>query len=198
MIDNFDLIAGLLQFKSPEDFYFVQVIQRKKDHKEENKRLGRNNNSRLIKAYYIFSLEQLMEYKEEIKALCVTFNARAGISLNARNSRKVALEMLARLAHCVKTENYEVQRIYNTCCGAVVPHDKTWIVDIDSQDEKEIQTCVDFITKAQPEGDKILARIPSKSGLHLITRRFHTEWFHKNCPIKFEVHKNNPTNLFIP
>lgn len=198
MVDNFDQIAKLLEFKTSEDFYFVQVIQRKKDHKEENKRLGRNNNARLVKAYYIRSVDYLMEHRPEIIALCNTFNARAGISLNPRNAKKVALDMMARLAHCIKTDNYEVQRLYNTACGMVIPHDRTWIIDIDTKDEKELQTCVEFVTKAQPEGEKIIARIPSKEGLHLITRRFHSDWFLQNCPVKVEIHKNNPTNLYIP
>lgn len=48
-IDNFDLIEENLKFESNDDFYFLQVIQRKKDGNVT----GRGNNgARLIKAYY--------------------------------------------------------------------------------------------------------------------------------------------------
>ena len=51
MIDNFDLIKTMLKFESEDDFYFAQIIQRKKDN--PNGVNGSNNSSRLIKAYYI-------------------------------------------------------------------------------------------------------------------------------------------------
>ena len=97
MIDNFDLIKSLLCFDNEDEFYFLQVIQRKKDRKDvelDVKYVGSNNHSRLIKAYYIYSVEQLERYKPEIVALCEMFKARAGICLNRRNQKDVALEML--------------------------------------------------------------------------------------------------------
>ena len=39
-VDNFDLIEEFLKFESEDDFYFLQVIQRKKDGNET----GRGNN----------------------------------------------------------------------------------------------------------------------------------------------------------
>ena len=32
MKDNFDIIKPLLKFRSEDDFYFLQILQRKKDH----------------------------------------------------------------------------------------------------------------------------------------------------------------------
>ena len=32
MINNFNLIKPLLDFNSEDDFYFLQILQRKKDH----------------------------------------------------------------------------------------------------------------------------------------------------------------------
>lgn len=61
-VDNFDLIEEFLKFESEDDFYFLQVIQRKKDGNET----GRGNNgARLIKAYYIHSIEHLEEKKQK-------------------------------------------------------------------------------------------------------------------------------------
>lgn len=77
MTDNFDKIIPLLNWRTSDDFYFLQILQRKKDHKEGIKVNGANNNSRLIKAYYVKSLESLNFYKPKIIELCKLFNARA-------------------------------------------------------------------------------------------------------------------------
>jgi len=211
MVDNFELIKLLLKFENPDDFYFVQVIQRKKDHKEENKRLGRNNNARLIKAYYIYSVEQLEEYKDEIIALSKMFNARVGINLNRRNSRKLALEMNEQLAACLKSENYNLSKLYNSCCGMVTGGDKLWLVDLDDVKTPSplMLAFIDYecepITKPTFDeagmvvnsNSKIVATIPTKNGLHLITTAFNSKKFGEMFP-GIEVHKNNPTLLYCP
>lgn len=198
MVDNFDRIIALLKFEEPGNFYFIQVIQRKKDHKEENKRLGRNNNARLIKAYYIYSVAQLMEYKDEIIALSKLFNARVGINLNPRNDRSTALDMQVRLADSIRSGNYNVSKMYTSACGASLGTDKTWIVDIDTQSLSVIAEIIDFIRTLRPEGnEKLLASIPTKSGYHLITKRFDGQTFKQKFP-EVEIHKNNPTCLYVP
>ena len=145
MVDNFALIKSLLNFEDPANFYFMQVIQRKKDHKEENKRLGRNNNARLVKAYYIYSVEQYEEYKPEMIALAKLFNARVGINLNKRNNEQVAFLMLEQLAASLKAGNYNLSKIYNSCCGMVVGQDKLWLVDLDAEDLHKTQAIIDGI-----------------------------------------------------
>lgn len=203
MVDNFELIRTLLDVPEKrtdtgQDFYFVQVLQRKKDHKEENKRLGRNNNARLVKAYYIYSLEQYDEYMEEMIVLAKLFNARVGINLNRRNSRKLALEMNEQLAACLKSENYNLSKLYNSCCGMVTGTDKLWLVDIDSPLLSHVSGVIDTINSLEPSvGNKIKATIPTKSGYHLITTAFNSKEFGEKHP-EVEVHKNNPTALFIP
>ena len=47
MIDNLELIKPLLEFNKENDFYFIQILQRKKDNPEVN---GLNN-SRTVKSY---------------------------------------------------------------------------------------------------------------------------------------------------
>ena len=37
MIDNFDKILPLLQWRTKDDFYFLQILQRKKEHKGTGK-----------------------------------------------------------------------------------------------------------------------------------------------------------------
>ena len=63
MVNNFEQIKVQLAFPSEDSFYFLQVIQRKKDNPGIK---GANNSSRLIRAYYITSIEHLEREKEEI------------------------------------------------------------------------------------------------------------------------------------
>lgn len=201
MIDNFDLIKSLLCFDNEDEFYFIQVIQRKKDRKDvelDVKYVGSNNHSRLIKAYYIYSVEQLERYKPEIIALCEMFKARAGICINRRNQKDVALEMLELLARDIRIGNYScVSKIYNSVCGAVKGKDKTWLIDIDTKDEDFIKEIESSLVDINPIGSKLFAQIPSKNGCHLITRPFNRKVFGEKYP-NIEIHTNNPTNLFIP
>lgn len=200
MIDNFEQIKSLLKFDSEQDFYFLQIIARKKDHKDNPmKKLGTNNNSRLIKAYYIFSTEQLDEYKDEIIELCKLFKARAGISLNRRNSRDLSLEMLALLANNIKNNHFnQLSKLYNTICGQHHSEkDKTWILDVDTKDNDFVNKVIEDIKTIEPEGDKLIAKIETKNGYHLITRSFNSQKFGMMYP-EVELHKNNPTILYIP
>ena len=69
-IDNLEILKPFLRFDDPNDFYYLQILQRKK----ENPQLGSNN--RVIKNYYINSVEYLESHYHEIKELCKQFNAK--------------------------------------------------------------------------------------------------------------------------
>lgn len=201
MTDNFELIKSLLSFNNEQEFYFLQIIQRKKDNKESKTSLGTNNNSRCIRTYSIYRVEQLDKYKHEIIEICKLFNARAGISLNKRNNYHVSLEALARLAVNIKNGYYEhISSLYNEVCGQHhSDKDKRWIIDLDEADlplRDKIISRLEFIEPLD-KPDKLIAEIPSKSGIHLITAPFNTDTFSKEFP-RIEFHRNNPTNLYIP
>jgi hypothetical protein len=193
-VDNIDIILPLLEFKSEDSFYYLQILQRKK----ENPHLG--SNSRVIKNYYITSKEQLLKRYDEIKTLCKVFNARASIRLNVRSFEKVAYGMLANTAKLISDRNFSPLRsCYDRSVG--LHHDETnnkkWILDLDMDySEKDIMLMKGVIRNAMPEGDKLICYIPSKSGYHLITKPFDSREFKKLFP-EVEIHKDNPTNLYI-
>lgn len=207
MIDNFDLIRPLLSFRSDDDFYFLQILQRKKDHKEGGNVKGSNNNSRLIKAYYIHSLEYFDFIKPEVIELCNIFNARAGINLNRRSYEKMCLQLLRKVTDQILNKSYDkAHKAYPSVAGAYQHEsDKTWILDIDNInfDQKNIDLNIHGILirleDIEPLGDKFIKLIPSKSGCHVLVKPFNIM---KAKPMldkwKIEVHKNNPTNLYIP
>lgn len=198
-VNNFEQISALLKFNNKHEFYFVQVIQRKK----EVEGLGRSN--RLIKSYYIYSKEKLEQYREEIITLCQVLNARAYIHLNRRHEKTVALEAMKEMAHFISVEQYTtISKIYNTSCGRVSSIDKTWIIDIDyltghfipSIDGVLRDKICETLAVIEPlHTTKIIANIPTKNGYHLITRPFNTEKFSKEFP-QIDIHKNNPTILY--
>jgi len=204
MINNFDLIEPLLSFNSGDEFYFVQIIQRKKDNMGVK---GTNNNNRLIRAYYITSITQLLKLQEEMIALANYFNARVGINLNKRSFEKTAFNTLKKIAEQMHNKDYyNVRRAYNSACGIHNSvDDKRWIIDIDwDLNENPINNfalkseIIGFInSKIKPEGIKTIQGIPSKNGWHIITSPFNTETFVKAYP-DIDIHKNNPTNLYIP
>lgn len=195
-IDNLNLILPFLKFESKDDFYYLQILQRKK----ENPQLG--SNSRVIKNYYIRSEQYLLDRYDEIKKLCDVFNARASIRLNKRSYEKVGMKTMVNLANTMMNKEYEfLGKSYDRACG--LGHndtEKKWILDFDFQlDKEDLEIYINYINSLEPSPgtNKILANIPSKSGFHLITSPFNIEKFKFNFNF-VEIHKDNPTNLYIP
>jgi hypothetical protein len=199
-VDNFEQIKKLLTFGNINSFYFVQILQRKKDHPGVVLG-GSNNNSRLIKAYYINSVEKLDVHKEEMIKLCQIFNARASINLNPRNYEKVAFRLLQKVADQMSNKDfYNVRTAYDSVCGLYSSEmDKRWLIDIDKDDVPEllrIQTTIQDLQESILNRDYcIQAVIPTVSGYHIITNPFNLDKFSKVWP-KIEIHKNNPTLLY--
>jgi hypothetical protein len=196
MIDNLDIILPLLDFKSGDDFYYLQILQRKK----ENPQLG--SNSRVIKNYYIKSRSELINKYEEIKTLCNVFNARASIRLNRRSFEKVAYKSMVNTANTMSNREFKfIAKSYDRACG--LGHndpDKTWILDVDEELTPELLNIIEGFTEGvEPNKgySKVLVVIPSKSGYHVITRPFNIKDWGVQFP-DVEIHKDNPTNLFIP
>jgi len=194
VIDVFDKIKELLVFESDDDFYYLQIIQRKK----ENPQLG--SNSRVIKNYYIGSIEYLERRYGEIKELCNQFNARAMLRLNKRSYRKVAFKTMQNIANSMANGDYSfVNKSYDRACGnGHNDKNKTWIIDIDGViDNDWLLEMVRYIENCKPEGSKLVIQLPTKNGLHLITKPFDLRDF-KNKYSEIDVHKDNPINLYVP
>jgi hypothetical protein len=196
MIDNFDKVKFLLEFDSDDDFYYLQILQRKK----ENPQLG--SNSRVIKNYYIKSLEYLENRYEEIKQLCDMFNARAMIRLNKRSWEKVAFKTIVNVANSTGNREYEfIRKSYDRACGqGHNDKNKKWILDLDGNyTEDQINEIRSFTKILEPNvyTDKTLEVLPSKNGFHIIANPFNLQSFKNKYP-NIEIHKDNPTNLYIP
>jgi len=194
MIDVLDRILPLLSFRSDDDFYYLQILQRKK----ENPQLG--SNSRVVKNYYIKSVGELEALWPEIIALCHQTNARAMIRLNRRSFRKVAFKTMQNLANLISNEEYAfARRAYDRACGdGHNDNEKSWIIDLDGEiEDSYVDQLLKVITESQPIGDKLIVELPTKNGVHLVVRPFDMRTFRELWPT-IDIHKDNPINLYIP
>ncbi len=194
-IDVLHRVTSLLHFESEDDFYYLQILQRKK----ENPQLG--SNSRVIKNYYINSVAYLTEHYDEIKQLCRVSNARAMLRLNKRSYEKCAFKAIQNVANSIANREYQfIKKSYNRAVGDG-HNDKTkkWIVDIDNHPEPKMWMAdlILFINKeCRPDGDKFIELLPTKNGYHVITTPFDLSKFKTQYP-NLDIHKDNPINLYI-
>jgi hypothetical protein len=207
MIDNYDKILPLLEYPSKDVFYSVQVLQRKKDNANAKIRLGKNNNSRTIKSYYVTSNEMLLELKEEMTKLAELFTARVSINLNPKSFEKAALENNELIGNYLKGKSFKhIKNSYDRAVAKSNIRTSVYrIVDIDEDELEQLDNIVDYINELYEEArkfkadmpNKICAMIPSKSGMHIIANPFNKKKFKDKFP-SIEIHNNNPTNLYIP
>lgn len=196
MINNLDEIIQLLHFESEDDFYHLQILKRKKEHPE----LG--SNSLVVKTYYIRSTEYLLQKFMEIQTLCGLHNARACINLNRRSFEKIAFQVLKKVCDQIMNKDFKsVRKAYESVCGAHSNEKdgKKWIIDLDEKNYKKAEVIAATIKNCEPlrRSDKVISILETKNGYHLISKPFNVEEFKKFHP-EIDIHKDNPTILYIP
>lgn len=200
MINNFQQISKLLQFRSDDDFYHLQIIKRKKDHPE----IG--SNSLVIKTYYIKSEDHLAKVEPEIIAICDFHGARACINLNRRSFEKMAFHTLKKVTDQIMNKDFKsVRKAYESVCGAYANEsNKKWIIDIDNisidgfNHQAGMIQLRSRIIELQIEAGHLQSMnfIRTKSGIHIISAPFNLQKFREEFP-DIDVHKDNPTILYI-
>lgn len=203
MIDNSEKIRPLLKFPKETSFYFVQVLQRKKEHPTLE------GNARNVDNFFIYSLEDFDKYLPKIIDCCNRFNARAYFRLNIRDAEVIAQRAIQKGFELLIAKNFkQVKNAYLHACGERhSDEDKTWVIDIDKNADGDWDyvnnivhmkaTIAKLRQEAQQEKTSIVADIPTKNGIHLITRPFRLDKFKELFPT-VDVHKDNPTILYVP
>ena len=196
MIDNFGLIKPLLEFPNDDIYYHLQILRRGKDHPE----LPAAN--RMIKAYFICSLEGLNYLEKEVKKLCEFFEARAYINLAPKSIKKTSMLQIKYLAQRVYEGDFKkIWKSWNTCAGEIKGEEPRWIIDIDDNnfdfESLDMELCALDPVKLENGVyiSKVITKIPTKNGYHLITTPFNLQQFKEKYP-DIDVHKNNPTLLY--
>lgn len=196
MIDNFKQIRELLKFDDPNDYYFIEVLKRRKD----NPRL--HVNSKFIKDYYVFSMADFDQLKDEILCTCEVYHARAYIRLNVRNSYKTAIYSLQKLADCIASNNTRasIRLCRKSSAEQHADPNPTFLVDIDNPIDLDFAKSIiaDLHNTLHGMTDHgIIAEITTPNGVHLITKPFDIEKFTASCPT-VPVFKDAPTVLYSP
>lgn len=193
-VDNSALVAPFCPLQPDGDtFIYTEMLDREK-------RKG-NNGHRLVKTFYHRSVDEFWSQLPTIKQLCDLVNARACTRLAQRSYAKVGREFTRMVVEASLSDNWAgMKSLYNRACGIVSPNAKLWLFDVDACTGKT----EDFAVLLQ-SGGVLRARIPSKKGEHLITIPFDTNPFvgrHQKGGWaawgEIALHKDNPTNLYIP
>lgn len=206
MRDNFHIIEPLLDFKGPNTFYFIQILKRRKDNP------GLKTDVQTIDNLYIYTPEDLNKLREKIVERCTKNNARAYINLNRLDTEKIALQTLRKIADLVIQGDYRaVKNAYSSVCGTYHSEsEKRWVVDIDSDVihlKDEVRQVIENLqSEIKGHNYRILAEVPTRSGVHLITNPFNMHLFRKIMAeranpsesgyLKIDVQKNSPTILY--
>lgn len=188
MVDNFELVLPFCPEKEDGDtFIYTEMLNR-------GKRKG-NNGHRLLKTFYHRSQEEFRNQWPEIRALCDMSQVRAMTRLAPRSYNKVGENFVRLVVDTALSKNWAgMKSLYNRACGTTSPNMKVWLFDMDELG----QSVDDFGAELEKKG-VLLARIPSKKGVHFITRAFDRRgMFEAYKSLSHEVHKDNPTNLYIP
>lgn len=194
MINNIELIKPLLNFSEKGDFYMLYIFKRKKDQTTDK---ANHQSVRTIKTYCIESIEQLENRYDEIIQLCEMFKARAYIHIQKQNHKDVAMNMITEIVNRIQSGQINQKNVFDSVVGQIKTQEKRWIVDIDVKDFDYVSELADYIDSLRPEGSKIEAVIPTKSGVHLITKRFDVMEFKKKYS-DIDIQKKNPTLLYYP
>jgi hypothetical protein len=195
MIDNLHLIKPLLNFEEKGDFYMLYIFKRKKDQTTDK---ANHQSVRTIKTYCIESIEGLDERYDEITQLCEMFKARAYIHIQKQNHKDVGMNMITEIVTRIQSGQINQKNVFDSVVGQLKTNEKRWIVDIDTKDGTQLLSIMTAISICRPEdSDKVEAIIPTKSGFHLITKRFDVMEFKKQYP-DIDIQKKNPTLLYYP
>jgi hypothetical protein len=195
MINNIELIKPLLNFDNEGDFYMLYVFKRKKDQPEGER--DNHQSVRTIKSYCVTSIEYLEKRYDEIVQLCEMFKARAYIHVVKQNHKDVSLNMITEIVTRIQSGQINQQHVFDSVVGQIKTTEKRWIIDVDDKDTKELVNITSLISSLRPEGSKLEACLPTKSGYHLITKRFDVMEFKKEYP-NIDIQKKNPTLLYYP
>jgi hypothetical protein len=195
MINNLEKIKPLLKFKNPGDFYFLQILKRRKDNP------GMKGDARCIKNFYLYSVEELDQAWSDIVDFCSRHRARAYIRLNVRNSEKIALMSLKKIVdHIASGNTRAVDHVYESVCGEHNSEtQKKWIIDMDNIGEgdiEEVEETVKSIWDNHSDNGEFFAYLPTRNGIHIIVSPFNRFRFAEK--LKHDVQMDNPTVLYIP
>ncbi len=191
MIDNRDIIRRFIDDKADGDtFWYTELLDR------------RNNGASRFKMLRTFEHNSRLHFDEQmdtIAKLCEDNQVRAYTRLTPRSRRLVASHMLKRVAMEFADQHFEVMgRIYPSVVGSTnIKERRLWLFDVDQPDNPYTGEFVERLAAA----GKLKTTIPSRKGYHIITAPFNimdAAILPPGALAYASLHRDNPTNLYIP
>lgn len=193
-IDNWANIRERLDFSDPDKFYFIELMQRKKD----DPTFPANN--RMVKYYCVTSLEYYDQIEDEVKKLSDVTGSRVYILVNRRSYMKCCLNLMKDVAQLAIDHNYQhFPKLISTVVERYADEkEKNWIIDLDDTTPEQEKEIINYIDSIEPYtvGSKVKWENPTLHGKHLITSPFNIQKFSQKFP-DVDVHKDNPTLLYF-
>lgn len=193
MLDNTELVVKFCpEIDDGDTFIYTEMLDR-------GKKKG-NNGNRLLKTFYHRSKEEFLDQVPVIKKLCDMAGIRACTRLAPKSFRTVGKLYTKMIVEAALTDNYAgMKSLYNRACGTASSISKLWLFDVDIINESTREFGSRMIME-----NVLVETIPSKKGLHYISKPFDTrtiETWYRELSItasEMSLHKDNPTNLYIP
>lgn len=197
MIDNFDLVRDkILDFRSNDDYYFVELIQRRKDFPE-----GSDVKSQTcVGTFMIKNQAQFCALEMEIKERCRMHNACAYINPSRKSLKRTTVLLAEQLfGMIVQGDCHKLNSRLESAAGLCKPERdaKLFVVDLDTKDNNVFQKVQNILAMRAT----VEAVVPTINGFHFITAPFNCMDFHAEClkakidPVP-EIKHNSPTLLF--
>ena len=186
IVNNFNEIKELLIKEDPNDFWFGQIIKRKKD----NSLIDRSE--RIIKSYNFSSHDKLLDRMDEIMSICEYNNARFYLNPNIRNIKLCNIRLIQSLMQGIADESYSsIYSKVDSVLGKTTTPGRTkwWVVDIDEKNPDLLNNLKDAIDISNNKTSFILETL---NGYHIICEPFNRKEIVYN-----DVKINSPTLIYF-
>ena len=199
-IDNFDAIREHLKFEKPGDIYVVHVMVRVKDLRNDADKqmyLSHEETQRLIKTYYIDSLEYFDKKRPAMIDLANQNKARVYFTMTRKNRITCNRIILKKLVDEVDNPNVRYDHLIRSAvCGCHISDYKWWTLDVDYDTEitkvrltenlaivndkirlidikdKLIIKMAELVDETGTRSGSEIFEVPTKNGCHIMTPPF--------------------------
>lgn len=195
-IDNFDIVRKHLDFIDTKlDRYIIHILRRPKDLAVGMKNeLGSNEAQRLIRSYYVDSIEYFDRKIPAIKQLCIANNARAYIIVQPKDNFECLLNLGKKIFDTIQNKNYSVKPehlIRQAYCEWHKTRKKQWILDLDNDEmymwtKDEVKVLVAGKLADAGKSSDDMYEVRTKHGVHIVTSPFNLAEAQKECCMMYE------------
>lgn len=179
MIDNFNKIFDIIDIdKYTNHFMLLTIVSDNKDIETISSFHNAYHVPKFHRVYYITSKQQLIDLKDEIIWLCEKHNASAYINLSIKSFKKLQKDLIIGFINSELSQNNNPIKKTDSLARTLDPIKKCWYINIENLDQyKDVENLIKKLIKGSNKKLDIIATIPFKSGLQIITPPFNIKKF---------------------